>query len=114
MDHSMENLKLAVILRTGRMALGWNQEQFAERLGLSKAVISKCESLDSAPKGELIMKAVSLFQEYGIEMNLLGKDDLKISFGELVFEELSRSLQEAKTQKRKKAKPKEALKADND
>jgi hypothetical protein len=50
------------------------------------------------------MKAVSLFQEYGIEMNLLGKDDLKISFGEQVFEELSRSLSDAKVQKRKKGK----------
>ena len=109
MEHSAENLKLAVILRAGRIALGWNQEQFAEKLGISKAVISKCESLDSAPKGELIMKAVSLFQEHGIEMNLLGKDNLKISFGEKVFEELSRSLIDAKAQKRKKGTPEKAF-----
>lgn len=114
MEYSAENLKLAVILRTGRIALGWNQEQFAERLGISKAVVSKCESLDSAPKGELVMKAISLFQEHGIEINFLGKDDLKISFGEKVFEELSRSLTDAKALKRKKGKPGETIKADSD
>lgn len=99
MEYSRENLKLAMMLRTARNALGWNQETFAAKMGLSKAVISKCESLETAPKGELVMRASMLFREHGIEMDLFGSGQFTMKFSDQVFDELSKSLQEAKARK---------------
>ena len=109
MEYSRENLKLAMMLRTARNALGWNQETFAAKMGLSKAVISKCESLDTAPKGELVMRASMLFREHGIEMDLFGSGQFAITFSDQVFDELSKSLQETKARKASKGRAKKEL-----
>jgi transcriptional regulator with XRE-family HTH domain len=109
MEYSRENLKLAMMLRTARNALGWNQETFAAKMGLSKAMISKCESLETAPKGELIMRATMLFREHGIEMDLFSSSQFTMTFGDQVFDELSRSLQEAKARKASKGRAKKGL-----
>lgn len=107
MEFSKENLKLAMMLRTGRNALGWNQEKFASVMGMSKAVISKCESLETAPKGEFIMRATMLFREHGIEMDLFGSGEFTMTFSDKVFDELSKSIIDTKTRKPGKKKPKE-------
>ena len=99
MEYSRENLKLAMILRTARNALGWNQETFAAKMGVSKAVISKCESLETAPKGELIMRATKLFREHGIQMDLFGAGEFSMAFSDQVFDELANSLVENKAKK---------------
>lgn len=63
-----ENLKIAVVLRTGRAAIGMNQQEFADTLGVAKSTLARAETLEMQIKAETYFRALKIFKEHGIEI----------------------------------------------
>jgi len=76
-----ENLKIAVVLRTGRAAIGMNQQEFADALGVAKSTVARAETLEMPIKAETYFKALRIFKEHGLEIDPIYSDgvDIKIT-----------------------------------
>lgn len=78
MENALDNGKIAVGLRTARAAAGWNQQEFADLMGVAKSTIARIETLEMAARGDFIIKAIRLFRDAGVDMDLSDPDDLPI------------------------------------
>lgn len=78
MDNTFDNGKIAVGLRTARAAAGWNQQQFADRMGVAKSTVARIETLEMAARGDFIIKAIRLFRDAGVDMDLSDPQELPI------------------------------------
>jgi transcriptional regulator with XRE-family HTH domain len=78
MENTFDNGKIAVGLRTARAAAGWNQQEFAERMGVAKSTVARIETLEMAARGDFIIKAIRLFRDVGVDMDLSDPHELPI------------------------------------
>ena len=79
MSDSLENIKIAVAIRTARTALGWSQQEFADRMGVAKSTVARIETMEMSTKAEFLTKALRLFQQTGLTIDLLQLNALNIS-----------------------------------
>lgn len=79
----MLNMKLAEKIYQERRKLGLSQEQFAERMDISRQAVSKWESGQSMPD---LDKIVAMSQIFGVSTDYLLKEDETVS--EEVFDEV--------------------------
>ena len=77
----MENLKIGVVLRAARAAIGWSQIEFAERMNVAKSTIARIETLEMTAKADFLTRALRIFQEKGVVIDLLQADRVVISIG---------------------------------
>ena len=84
----MENLKIAVALRSARIALGWSQQEFADKMHVAKSTIARIETLEMIPKADFLTLALRMFRDAGVVIDLLYSD-------KVVFTVESTALQEA-------------------
>lgn len=82
MENAFDNGKIAVALRTARAAAGWNQQEFADQMGVAKSSVARIETLEMAAKGDFIIKAMRLFREAGVEVDLYAATDLPIKISD--------------------------------
>lgn len=73
-----ESAKIAVALRTARAAAGWNQEEFAKKLGVAKTTVARIETLEMSARAELLNKAMRLFRIAGVDVDLYNLDAVLI------------------------------------
>lgn len=85
MENTLDNGKIAVALRTARAAAGWNQQEFADRMGVAKSTIARIETLEMAAKGDFLLKAMRLFREAGIEVDLYAPTNLPIHISDIAI-----------------------------
>lgn len=78
MENAFDNGKIAVAIRTARAAAGWNQQEFADWMKVAKSTVARIETLEIAAKGDFVMRAMRLFRENGIDVDLLSASDLPI------------------------------------
>ena len=69
-SNQLENGKIALALRSARAAVGWNQQDFADRMGVAKTTIARIETLETGAKGDFILKAIRIFKDAGVEIDL--------------------------------------------
>jgi transcriptional regulator with XRE-family HTH domain len=69
-SHVSDNVRIAVALRAARTAIGWNQQEFADRMGVAKSSIARIETLEIAPKAAFLTKALRLLKEAGVAIEL--------------------------------------------
>lgn len=74
--------KIIVALRSARAAVGWNQEEFAKKLGVAKSTVARVETLEMAPRGDYIVLAMQLFREAGIEIDLYVENSIPMTIGQ--------------------------------
>jgi transcriptional regulator with XRE-family HTH domain len=74
----LESGKIAVALRTARAAVGWNQEEFAQLMGVAKTTVARIETLEMSARAEYLSKAIRLFREVGVEVDLSELDAVPI------------------------------------
>lgn len=86
----MENVKIAVALRSARIALGWNQQEFADKMQVAKSTIARIETLEMTPKADFLTLALRTFRDAGVVIDLLYSD-------KIVFTVESTALQEAQS-----------------
>jgi transcriptional regulator with XRE-family HTH domain len=85
MENTLDNGKIAVAIRTARAAAGWNQLEFAGYMGVAKSTVARIETLEMAAKGDFLIKAIRLFREAGIEVDLYTNSDLPIRVTDLAI-----------------------------
>ena len=76
MDDTLENTRIAVALRTARAALGWNQQEFADRLNVAKSTIARIETLEMVAKADFLNRALRLCREEGVSVDILSSSGL--------------------------------------
>ncbi len=87
MKISLENLKIAVALRTGRTALGWGQQELADSADVAKSTIARIETLEMAAKADFLTRVLRLYQEHGVTVDLLQADKVSFTVGIEAFKE---------------------------
>lgn len=77
----LESGRLVVALRAARAAAGWNQEEFAQLMGVAKTTVARIETLEMSARAEYLSKALRLFNEAGIEVDIsqLGSLEIRVS-----------------------------------
>ena len=90
-----ESGKIAVALRTARAAVGWNQEEFAQRMGVAKTTVARIETLEMSARAEFISKAMRLFRDAGVEVDLYELESIPIKIKALAVEKAVADLQDS-------------------
>lgn len=94
MENISDSIKIAVAIRSARVAIGWSQQEFADLLGVAKSTIARIETVEMTAKAEFLTKALRLFREYGVELDLLELDRISIDIGKLSLLEAKRRLED--------------------
>ena len=66
-----EHVKILVVIRIARAALGWSQQEFADMMGVAKSTVARIETLEIIPRADFLTQAVRLFHDAGVTINLL-------------------------------------------
>ena len=85
MENAFDNGKIAVSIRTARAAAGWNQQDFADLMKVAKSTVARIETLEIAAKGDFVMRAMRLFREKGIDVDLMAPSDLPIRISDFAI-----------------------------
>lgn len=83
MENAFDNGKIAVAIRTARAAAGWNQQEFADLMEVAKSTVARIETLEIAAKGDFVMRAMRLFRDNGIDIDLMAASELPIRISDL-------------------------------
>ena len=79
MDNSFENAKIAIAIRSARTAIGWNQQEFADLMEVAKSTITRVETLEMAAKADFLNRAMRLFRDAGVIVDLYQLDTIPMS-----------------------------------
>ena len=69
-QEKVENAKIAVAIRAARAAIGWNQQEFADKMGVAKSTVARIETLEMGAKADFLVRAIQLFRQAGVEVDL--------------------------------------------
>ena len=75
---SEEQVRFAVAMRMGRAALGLNQAEFAELLGIAKSTVARTETMDMTMRADTLMAMLRVLRERGVEIDLMS-DEQRLS-----------------------------------
>lgn len=78
MSSLKKNVKIAVALRTARAAIGWNQQEFADEMGVAKSTIARIETLEVSPRADVLLQAMEVFGTAGVEVDFFNADNLVV------------------------------------
>ena len=104
-DDSLQKVRFAVLLRTARVAIGWNQQEFADLLGVAKSSITRMETVEMAMPSIFAMRAMQLFRENGLEFDIFSADSTSVIITEKAFQ-IAKSRLEDQTLRRSDMIPK--------
>lgn len=92
----MEEIKIAVALRSARTALGWSQQEFADRMQVAKSTVARIETLEMDPKAEFLNRALWQFKAYGLSVDLLNPDTVIVTIEKPALSEAKSRLSDDK------------------
>lgn len=75
----MENIKIAVALRAARTALGWSQQEFADKMKVAKSTIARIETVEVTAKADFLVRAFQLFQAQGVIVDIIQPDKVALT-----------------------------------
>ena len=78
-------MKVTVILRSARAALGISQAELALQLGVSQSAIARCERGTGTIAANTMLRAVKFFGEQGIDITGILEESPALIFGEELF-----------------------------
>jgi len=88
-----EKVRFAMAMRIGRAALGMNQQEFAQALGVAKSTVARNETLDMAMRADTLTAMLRVLREHGIEIDVLGSpDSLDIKVSQAALSEAAKRL----------------------
>ncbi|WP_454005448.1 hypothetical protein [Alcaligenes sp. Marseille-Q7550] len=76
-----KQVRIALVMRSVRSAIGYNQVQFAELIGSAKPTIARSETLEMPMNGELYTRMVEQLEELGIKIDS-DQDGVSLHFDE--------------------------------
>ena len=92
MNNQFENGKIVVAIRAARSAIGWNQQEFADRMGVAKSTVARIETLEIAAKGDFVLRALRIFREAGVEVDISAAKGLPLLVSDLTVKNAIDSL----------------------
>ena len=75
----MEAVKIIVVLRSARTALGWTQQEFADKMGVAKSTVARIETMEVSAKADFLIQALKLFKASGVEIEMLASDKVTMT-----------------------------------
>ncbi|MEP5374318.1 MAG: helix-turn-helix transcriptional regulator [Hyphomicrobiales bacterium] len=84
----VEELKISIIIRSARSALGISQNELAVELDASQSAIARLERGTGTISANVLLRAIRFFASYGIDINGILENDPHIQFSERFFREL--------------------------
>ena len=104
---SADPVRFAVAMRMGRAALGLNQQEFADLLGVSKSTVARTETLEMAMRADTLMTMLRVLQERGVELDLMSEEQVTIQVQPSALQEaLARLSDEEQRRSDRQRKPK--------
>lgn len=74
-----ESSKAAIAIKTARTALGISQQDFSEMMKVSKTTLARIETLDSQVKLDFYMRAIKIFNSYGVTVDAINSENIVIT-----------------------------------
>ena len=71
MQEVYERVKIAIALRTARAAIGWSQDELAERLNFAKTTIARAETIDGGLRIEQLAIVAQFYKSCGVDIDFL-------------------------------------------
>ena len=71
MQELYEKVKIAIALRMARAAIGWSQDELAERLNFAKTTIARAETRDGGLRTEQMAIVAQFYKSHGVEIAFL-------------------------------------------
>ncbi len=94
MENRFDNGKVVVAIRSARAAVGWNQQEFADQMGVAKSTVARIETLEMAAKADFLIKAMRLFREAGVEVDLHAPEGISLQINDLAVAAAADALQD--------------------
>jgi transcriptional regulator with XRE-family HTH domain len=94
MENISDSTKIAIGIRSARVAIGWNQQEFADLLGVAKSTVARIETLEMSAKADFLTKALRLFRDAGITLDLLDSESVSIRIGKSTLLEAKKRLED--------------------
>ena len=82
----VEEVKISVLLRAARAALGISQAELADELGVSQSTIARCERGIGPLPSRALLRSINYFSSYGIDLSGILDEDPTLSFASSFFE----------------------------
>ena len=92
-DKLLDMSKVAVAIRSVRIAIGWTQQEFADLLGVAKSTVARIETLEMNPKAEVVVRAMRLFRDAGVDVDLY-QPGVRINISDSTLEAAVHKLQD--------------------
>lgn len=96
-EEGREHARIAVSIRSARAAVGWNQQEFADLMGVSRSTVARIEILQMLPRADFLLRALALFKAAGVEVDLLTPGKVQISVGESAIDAVLNDLSSTNT-----------------
>ena len=90
-----EAAKIALAMRTARVAAGWNQAELAANIGVSLPTIARMESLGVSMNATSIIKAMSLFRQSCIDVDMYQPDAITITINKKAIDKAAAGFADA-------------------
>ena len=90
-----EAAKIALAMRTARVAAGWSQAELATNIGVSLPTIARMESLGVSMSAASIIKAMSLFRQSCIEVDMYQPDAITITINKQAIDKAAAGFADA-------------------
>lgn len=94
MSEILDEIKIAVSLRAARTAIGWNQQEFADLMKVAKSTVARIETLEMSAKADFLTKALRLFLDAGVSIDLIQSKGLTVQIDNSTLIEAGRRLKD--------------------
>lgn len=94
MEITRENVKIAVAVRTARAAVGWSQQELADKMAVAKSTIARIETVETIPKADFLTRAMRLFHEAGVLIDLFYAETLSVAVNPEALDEAIHRLED--------------------
>jgi transcriptional regulator with XRE-family HTH domain len=92
-DKLLDISKVAIAMRSVRIAIGWNQQEFSELLKVAKSTVARIETMEVNPKADVVLRAMRLFREAGVDVDL-SQPGIRVNISESALEDAIAKLQD--------------------
>jgi DNA-binding XRE family transcriptional regulator len=90
-----EAAKIALAMRTARVAAGWSQAELATNIGVSLVTITRMESLGVSMSATSVIKAMALFRQAYIEVDMYQPDAITITINKKAIDKAAAGFADA-------------------
>lgn len=105
MRFDLEKITIAVALRMARAAVGWSQEELANKLGTAKTTIARAETGEGNLSAQQYFQIERLYSEEGVSLSVLKTDSVIVTVSEKALERAQQRLSNMDLRRSDRKKP---------